>query len=197
MCMKIIAVLQRFSFLFLLGNISETLLYRLCKLNNTTVILCHLLRSIFVPGVTSVVLQNSTNTQSDSVSLATCCKNLCSQRHEATSLPELLLHERTTGLKITTSIIYIAAILFLNSLQYSVNDTNNSAVCRFNLLLLYYPPPLSSGHSKWNQTLGWYALYKHRIKSKPFPKELWEDTKAWRKQSYSRKLAELKPNVGL
>lgn len=52
MCMGITAALQRFSLLLLLGSNPETLLHCLCKVNDTRVILCHLLWSIFVqPGL--------------------------------------------------------------------------------------------------------------------------------------------------
>lgn len=60
----------------------------------------------------SGISQLHIQTHSDSESLDTSCTNLCSQRHKVTVLPELLLHGRMAGLKIATSIIYIAPIVF-------------------------------------------------------------------------------------
>lgn len=141
MCMRIRAVLQRLLLLFLLSNTSQSF--------STTPVSWTILEYFFVTCYEISLCQQwlqwyfttpHPNTQSDSVSLDTSCTNLCSQRHEVTTFPEPLLHERTTGLKITTSIIYIAPTLLFNSLPY---PEWQQLQCHVGFLK-FFPPLLSS-----------------------------------------------------
>lgn len=135
-CVKIRAALQRLLLLLLLGSTSQSFSVWFSQSPLWTeqywsISLSPALRYLCASTDPSGTSQLHIQTHSDSVSLDTSRTNLCSQRHEVTMLPELLLHERMPGLKITTSIIYIAPTVFLNSLQYSVNNRNNSAMWVF------------------------------------------------------------------